>query len=411
MKLKKKEDEVIKPQATEQAQVQVQAEKVFVNDRTELSFDYELSEFSDLHAIHFYAPEGWPRDVVVRIDEAGKITDRGETFNAHQEWNDKLVSSNKVTYQFFAKQGTQLFLLGEAEVLPVLDLDVTEDRNIAKEFKFSEKTKLIHIRRLKLTSQKHLYLENFSGTVVIDNLQSENGFIQTFPSNSQVAVDQIGRSGGEIKLQINSGFGKLTVFMKGENGGNGLPSKLPDDALKGPKGERTIPADFRSLGVTIDGWVQYETFECIKEPGLIFNGHQGLRGYDGNEGRSGGNTGSVEIKSYASDVKLAVTSEVGRGGKLSFGGVGGNGGEPGEPADGADKDLEMLLTKLNRQRNPVTQQFIIPYNIKKACSRSGVGNWGLQGEHGNPGSQDGADGVLQTSCLYFEDQKIKCINE
>ncbi len=416
MKLKKKEDEVVKPQATEQAQVQVEAEKIFVNDRTELSFDYELTEFSDLHTVHFYAPEGWPKDVVVRIDEAGKITDRGETLNAHQEWSDKLLSSNKVTYQFFTKQGAQLILLGEAEILPVLDLDLTEDRNLAKEFNFSEKTKLIRIRSLKIASQKHLYLENFSGKIVIDNLSTENGFIQTFPSNSQANVDQVGRSGGEINLQINSGSGKLIVFMKGENGGSGIPAKLPDDALKGAKGERTVPADFLMTG--LEARAPNEVFynpsillSCIKEPGLISNGHQGLRGYDGSEGRSGGNTGSIELKNFATNVQLAITSEVGRGGKLSIGGAGGLGGEPGDPADGADKDVQIWFGNHGYQKNPAMGIYAIPYIITKACSRSGFGTWGPQGERGNAGSQDGPNGVLQTSCLYFEDQKVKCINE
>ena len=68
---------------------------------------------------------------------------------------------------------------------------------------------------------------------------ANDGVIETFPENSKAPFNTQGRSGGNITLTFATAVGKLKVFMRGENGGdgtNGSPfeSRAKDGASAGP---------------------------------------------------------------------------------------------------------------------------------------------------------------------------------
>ena len=244
MKLKKKDDEAAKP--TPQAQVQeAKVEKSFVNERTELDYDYAISENEkELPAVRFLASAAWPSEIIMAkkvLKEGEKEEQKTIHFDDKGEWKDFITTENKVSYKFFSKVGTQSVLLDEVEVLPVLDLKITDDLNLAEKYKLSSKTKVIYISNLEISQQKHLYLNDYSGQIIIQNITSSGGIIQAFAPLARAEVDQDGRSGGQVSLTVLAGNGILNVVMKGENGGNASPGAAPDITLKGLAGIQEIP--------------------------------------------------------------------------------------------------------------------------------------------------------------------------
>ena len=200
MKLKKKDDEAAKPAPLAQAQ-EAKVEKPFVNDRTELDYEYDISEDEkELPAVKFLASADWPSEIVITkkvLKDSEKEEQKTIHFDDKGEWKDFITTENKVSYKFFSKVGTQSILLDEVEVLPVLDLKLTDDLNLAEKYKLNSKTKVIYIGNLEISQQKHLYLNDYSGQIIIQNINSSGGIIQAFAPLARAEVDQDGRSGGK----------------------------------------------------------------------------------------------------------------------------------------------------------------------------------------------------------------------
>ena len=241
MKLKKKEAEESQPVAPPAIPIQTQVKNEIrvVNENKEFSYYYE----NDM-SVSFLAPNNWPAQIFVQKNELGRMSDLNVVFDPSGKWSDEIVGENKVTYSFFAKMGSENVLLEQVEVLPVLDLVIDEDVNLSQKFQLNNKTKMILFKNLTISFQKKLLIENYSGKIVIENLNSRSGFLQTFPISLRAADGQSGRNGGVIDLHIKNGSGDLSVIMKGENGGNGLSAKEPDAHLKGAAGARGTPAVF-----------------------------------------------------------------------------------------------------------------------------------------------------------------------
>lgn len=398
MKLKKKEKDAVNPAI--QAQ-EIKSEGVIViNHRAELEYRYDMSKSSDMHQVHFYAPENWPEEVVVRKTDLENKSEIGVKLDEKHEWTDALTKNEKITYQFYvyAKLTSELVLLSEVQILPVLNLTVDEDLNLAKMYKLNSKTKLIYIHDLKIATQKHLFLEDYSGSLVIDHLQTENGFIQTFPLDSRAENNHAGKSGGELKMIINNGQGQLMVMMKGQDGGHGSPADLPDNSLKGGRGSRTVESQFRNVGQT-EGLLTQSIYDCIKQPGEAFDGNPGLKGFAGHDGKSGGNTGSIEITSHAGTLRIILNSLEGAGGQPSLGGIGGEGGDPGDSADGGLEDLEIWMKKNGFPPHPITHKYGMFAKLGITCQPSQTGKRGPTGSAGDPGKNAGKNGIKQPSYL------------
>ena len=412
MKLKKKDEESVLTAPQVQVQ-QAKVEKPFVNERTELDYEYEISEDGkELPAVRFLASADWPAEIQVikKSDKEGeKEEQKTVQFNDKAEWKDFLTSENKVSYKFFSKVGNQSILLDEVEVLPALDLKLTDDLSLPEKYKLNSKTKVIYIRNLEINAQKHLYLNDYSGQIIIENITSSGGIIQAFAPSARAAVDQDGRSGGQVSLSILAGAGLLSVVMKGENGGNGSQAKAPDISKKGSTGVMGNIAGFSAVTCNpnlLDGYSDLPLcmslpYSCAKNP---TDGGQGLKGYAGNNGRIGGNSGSILLYNDSDVLKVSITTQMGSFGVSSRGGAGGQGGDGGLGGDGADSDLSAYLKKLG-----IPVQFAHA-TLVKACPAAKNGNPGLGGADGDPG-YDGENGKNQLSCIYLHDQKVKCINE
>lgn len=404
MKIKKKEDNSPVPTAQTQ-ELKMDSHGADINTRTEFEYKYEVSETSDFHKVHFYAPAGWDPKLIVRKSNGTEKSEDVAIFNEQGEWIDLLVPGEKVSYQFFATGGKDEKPLTEVEVLPVLDLTAfDEDVDLFQKYQLTSKTKVIQIRNLEIHSQKHLFIENFSGTIVVENLKTENGFIQTFPSDSSATDDKNGVDGGQVSLIIKNGTGQLNLVMKGQNGGNGSPAKDPDVSLNGARGARAEVAQFAATG-DMGPYGMSQGYRCIKNPGESNYGINGLRGYPGKIGKSGGNSGSIAIFSSNPNLDITFNSFPGSGGKLSQGGVGGEGGEPGDIADGAQEDLDLFLIKLGAPLNPVTKKLVIEGFVTQTCPASVKKGRGDHGPDGFPGAKNGEPGIVQSS--YINSQKIQ----
>ncbi len=412
MKLKKKEEESPKPVAQVQTQ-EVKVEKPFVNERTELDYEYEISEDEKaLPAVRFLASADWPAEILmVKKDE--KEEQKLIHFDDKGEWKDFLTAQNKVSYKFYSKLSNQSILLGEVEVLPILDLKITEDLNLAEKYKLNSKTKVIYISNLEISEQKHLFLNDYSGQVVIQNITSSGGIIQSFPLDARATLDQNGKSGGQIVLSVLAGTGLLSVVMKGENGGNGSSAKEPDITKKGLPGAPGNSAEFKPaqcnpnfLESTTEPFCGNLPYDCVKTPTDGISGGRGLNGFSGNNGKVGGNSGSLSLYNESDSLKVSISTLPGSFGNGSPGGRGGVGGDGGYAGDGANNDLQTYLKKMGFP----TQGFLGHAGVVKTCPAAKPGGTGVEGEVGELG-QKGEPGMNQLSCLYLHDQKVKCIND
>ncbi len=387
MKIKKKDDD--QPQAQTAAEIKAQSQP---SDK--LTYKYIADKSQSVNKIQFLAPSGWPKTVLLKKSDGSKSSEFEIEFNESYEWSDLLITENKVYYQFYSFFDGQPVLLEEVEVLPPLNTTIEEDLNLAKQFNLNSKTKYIYFENLNIGLQKHLYLENFSGKIQIKNLISKSGFIQSFPISARAENDVDGKDGGVIELEILNGSGDVTVFMKGENGGNGSLAKPPDDFIKGEAGGPGASAKFKPVYIP-DSIFPY--YACVAAPGNGTNGSKGLNGYNGNSGKSGGHSGRASVFVSSNNLEVFLTSQEGVFGNGSPGGIGGEGGDPGLGSDG-ENDF-----KIQTKGNPMIQ-------LIKKCEPSMNGEKGPTGDPGLPGGS-GVNGSKQRSCLQVIDKKVKCINE
>lgn len=384
-----------------------QPELKITRNRSQLTYSYDVDGKANLKKVRFVAAANWPTSVVVKRTDGEKTSEFGAEFNENGEWLDLVISDNKVNYQFSSKLQDQLILLDEVEVLPPLNMDVTEDVNLAQKYSLNQKTKLIYFENLSLGLQKRIYLENFSGKIQIQNLVSQSGYIQSYPANARAVNDIDGKDGGILRIEILNGTGVMTVFMKGENGGNGSPAKPPDAKLKGAPGGPGTPAQFEFESLAMGHVIH----KCSTKPGEGSGGFRGRHGNPGNAGKSGGHSGRAIITNYSSDLEIMIEAQPGAFGIGSAGGTGGEGGDPGLGTDGGDQDYQLFLRATNACIDAGNGQcYVTSISISTRCLK---GNDGVKGGVGESGQSagNGIDGTKQKSCLYQESQKVKCINE
>lgn len=385
MKLKKKGDEAA-PATTPTPVATLQTNAV-----EELSYQYIPSKQGSANKVEFKVPSYWPTTVLVKRSSKTELEKEIPVpFDQSRIWTDSLTSENKMTYKFYSKNGTDLTLLEEVEVLPVLDLMLTEDLDLVKKFEITSKTKVIYIHYLNLNGQKHLFVEDFSGKIIIEQLESDIGFIQTFPLDEKAEMGHDGKSGGSIEMKIVSGNGNLNIVMKGQDGGTGLQGAAPDATFKGGRGTDGAPAEFIGVPPANRGATK---FNCSVSPTNGGPGDQGKKGNRGDVGKNGGNTGTVSIENLASDIQITTKRIVGLKGMGGEGGNGGEGGDPGLGGDGAELDLEKFLNKINRGLDPETTRNVRRFQILGTpCAAASNGRQGNPGNPGNPGDP-GIDGI------------------
>lgn len=197
-------------------------------------------------------------------------------------------------------------------------------------------------------------------------LSSANGRIITFPADQKAAVGSKGKDGGHILLNIGRGEGTLLIEMRGEVGGDGVPARLPDAALKGITGAKGKDGN---CGAISDNGER---------------GGKGLKGYPGYDGARGGGTGTLELIIEDSNQFTYVLQKIpGLGGTGSEGGQGGAGGDGGQAGD------------------PGRMPGVL-------CLSGRGGNPGERGDKGDAG-KSGPEGEKQTSCIT-KNKAMTCYN-
>lgn len=218
---------------------------------------------------------------------------------------------------------------------------------------------------LRFTEGGVLYTMGANVRIHVGTLKAEGGKIATFPEGQKAAAGKKGRSGGHVYLGFRNAVGALTIELRGENGGDGLPAKDPDQNIKGSKGTNGIAGT------------------CGFNPGMIPTkggvGGKGLKGYPGNTGLKGGDSGTLElVVDNSQDFSSRVEKLPGMGGNGGPGGQGGEGGDGGDPGE-------------------ISRGY---------CNRSEGGTRGPQGDPGDRGA-DGPAGEKQASCIT-KNQTMSC---
>lgn len=201
----------------------------------------------------------------------------------------------------------------------------------------------------------------------VDQFESDDATISTFPKTTTAPQGMEGRDGGHVLLSFKNAKGYLTVVMRGENGGQGKEGPAPDDKLKGEKGAAGTPTQCSSAN---------NKYGKNGEPG-----GQGLRGYPGKAGSRGGSSGTLDLVIHeGNEFFHKIERAAGSGG---LGGQGGRGGPGGEGGDAGGKKGHSFV-----------------------CIGTKKGGVGPEGEPG-PSGDKGADGVIGTVCVT-RNQNMTC---
>lgn len=352
--------------------------------------DYELSEGSE--SIRFQLPDGWPQLLVVEKNKGAEKIFSREVYNVSGEWRDSLDGKSKFGYRFFAKISDQLILLDELEVLPILDLTLNQDYRLDEIYQIGDKVRKIQLRHLYLKQKAKFFIGDFSGRIEIEDLISDDGAIQTFPTG-QRAVGKDGRSVGSFEIQASTARGKLYLNLVAESGGHGSVGENPDEKLTGSAGENGTPAQFSQrpgdLCAGTNGFcLSSVVFDCSQSPLDGENGGRGLDGYPGHAGFNGGSVESVKLIVPA-ELSVQINKVVGAKGEGGAGGAGGPGGPGGKGGDGGEKDFLKFL-KLNPEDAANRTHLNL---LGKTCNAAEHGSKGPQGGTGSKGP-DGLAGNI-----------------
>jgi hypothetical protein len=141
-------------------------------------------------------------EVVAATDYTDKTAQAGESYQyliGHLH-NSKFVS----TQQISVDMPSDLYVKG------VVSIDTDKQ---AKQ--------LCRLRNLIFFPDSVLITSGRDLVIKADKIQSQQGTIETFAAGSTAAVATSGRSGGNLVIQSNQAEGLISIFMRGENGGQG----------------------------------------------------------------------------------------------------------------------------------------------------------------------------------------------
>lgn len=391
MKISKKNSEakteqsapVPEPVLTPQAQVEIQK-------KPGVSLDYDLTD----EGITFQFPTSWPETIFVEVvDQEQRITIPLILNPENKTWNFKWPGKDrKFGFIFRSQLDKKAEALKEIEVLPPLIVKTSQNVDLVATYRINSNFEKIVFQQLHLLKGAQIFLKTFTGQVIINELYSEAGTVQTFPTNDKASVGTPGLSGGRVEFKINSGEGHLSLAALGQHGGDGSAGAAPDESLRGRQGEPGHIAEFGepnycnpSSSICFN-----PTYPCLKNPTDSSPGYQGLKGYRGYPGQSGGNSGLYSVLSSATSVKTNIIAKEGKGGHGGAGGAGGEGGYGGEIGDGDKMDLLIGKFKFSKERAAADR--FNSWQFDPACKPGRVGQKGPKGPEGDFGL-DGLDGV------------------
>ena len=215
------------------------------------------------------------------------------------------------------------------------------------------------INKLILRNGARLLTNGSNQVIEVDELESEDGVIESFPEGRRAPSSSDGQGGGRIEIRAKTGKGTLFVFGRGENGGDGIQGRAGNTGLIGKAGQRALGTHRPGFELCHCGRVVAALKQQVEEGNTseqvqamrkyielksqhrcIYegtNGAAGGRGEDGQPGVSGGAGGSssqifIQV-SDANDFRVKAYPIAGLGGSGSAGGTGGEGGPGGDPGD------------------------------------------------------------------------------
>ncbi len=212
---------------------------------------------------------------------------------------------------------------------------------------------LVNIRRLHLRKGAKLRVTSAPTEIAVQEISSDGGEIEVFPTGQVALAGTTGRSAGDITIRARRATGTLTIITHGESGGNGNDGKKGRDGNRGAQGVpgkydvkpdnqlpmQKSPAEKEQLKAFYAGkrhddplarWDLW--FHCVQQTGDGAQGERGDGGADGQSGGNGGDSGKVYVEIVEdSDFKVDVVGQPGGGGLPGRGGLGGTGGPGGPP--------------------------------------------------------------------------------
>lgn len=348
--------------------------------------------------IQFLFPQDWPESIYVEVIDNDQRTTIPVILDSEtKSWNFKWPGKDrKFGFNFRNTIDKNIPPLKSLEALPPLDITTAENFDLVSKYGINNNFEKIVFSRLQLLKGAKLYLNSFSGQVILNDVFSESGSIQTFPTNLKADIGTEGVSGGQVDFKILSGQGNLSLMALGQPGGDGSTGPAPDESLRGRQGEPGRLGEFGEPGYcnpNSGSFCFQTTYACLKDPTNSSPGYQGLRGFRGFPGRNGGNSGLYSVSTNSSEVKVNIVAKEGKGGRGGYGGDGGEGGFGGEIGDGAGSDL--LIGKFKYSKEKVMAEkntALLLIRFDPACNQAVRGPVGPKGPHGDQGA-DGLDGV------------------
>lgn len=394
------------------------------NEESNQPAQQQTSDFSGKQLKYIYTKEGqlkflfppnWPNTLRVVMEGSQK-----KEFSLDLERNTIPAIACLTSFKFYSQDQ----LLDEVDVLPPVELTVAGRVFLKEKVNLTTKVKSIFIKRLNLSKESELILEDFSGTLIIENLLAQNATVRTFAEGATSDKNLLSKSGGHVMVEIESGQGEVKFVAQGENGSDGQNGKPADDTLRGQNGDPGKVGEFdarpgggSSAYDGSPGCIGLFYF-CKTPPTYGTTGQPGKRGYPGENGKDGGGSGAFVVNSRSSDLKIDLQVNEANGGKPGLGGTGGLGGQAGVTGDGFINDLNNSLVKKGESCShfPFAYACIDDVNlkchvIKERCGppTGTVPQNGPQGPSGIDGSP-GKKGPKEVSCLYQNNQLVQCVN-
>lgn len=208
--------------------------------------------------------------------------------------------------------------------------------------------------------------------------------LETF---SQEEVDStpvgfLGKNGGDIRISAQYAKGLLKVYLRGKNGGEGIPAdtqrEVGDNGKDGKVGRSSQRC--KSMGSNLD--IPPDCYDiCVESPIHSEDGKMGPKGHPANPGFRGGDSGKLTLYIENDlDLTVDILTLPGKGGYASAPGRGGKGGSPGRIIGHSDKFTEA------------------------ACGKAQIGQNGAIGEKGDAAA-DGTDGLSEESIVTIKNRK------
>ena len=321
----------------------------------------------------------WPKinpskKIRIRMDKILNVVDPSQTTFSHEvnhnqilTYNFEILDENNKIEKSFSKQ-----------------IVVPTDFVVGKNDNQVHQNRKINVNRFFISEV--FQTNGYNVEITANELISDNGLIETFPDGAKANLNQAGRHGGEIKLNIGSASGTLKITMRGEHGGDGSKgisflsrAQSGTDAEAGKyvcecNGGKNCPFSQPKPQLSIYAEPDSTSCFCDSYGSNATAGASGTKGNQGLPAQSGGDSGSliINIKQgpafYIETLKLnGIAGIPGEGGDGMLGGIGGAGRT-------SDKDCRGL-----------------------------AGANGLDGASGDPGSL-GTDGVLGSICIYIQSE-------